>query len=365
MPEPSIQGSIATRHDTGEIGGRGEAAHLGWVDAMRAVACLCVVAYHAIGNDPAHGLRLAEGSFGWMVARLLDLFQMPLFAFVSGRVFAVPTDDPARFRAALGRKTVRIAVPLAVATAIYLVLSRFSGGEVARPIEAFLLPYQHLWYLQATLWLVPAAAIGSLAFRTRPLAFAIGALFVATLAFLIAPDPSFNLLSLAQAVYLAPYFFLGLLLGRLREAGATRLEGSRDRVAIAGLLVLLVIATVLVRFGFEATGGRSMPIQTVAGLSFAVALALLAAVVAPRLPALAPIARASYTIYLFHVATMAPMRMIALKLWPEVPLVPLFFVLVAGGVGVPMVLHAIVMRSRLLAFLIEGVLPRTRGGPAR
>ena len=92
----------------------GRIAH---VEAIRGLACLMVVAYHVIGNDPAHGMRMAEGTAWWVVPRLLDAIQMPLFAFVSGWVFSIPTGDVGRFRAALGRKLLRLALPMEIGRA--------------------------------------------------------------------------------------------------------------------------------------------------------------------------------------------------------------------------------------------------------
>lgn len=157
----TMSSPLDTRETTareGHTAGREAAApgrRLAHVEVVRGLVCALVVVYHAIGSDPLHGLRLPEGSWPWALNRFLDLIDMPLFAFVSGRVFGIATDDPRRFLSAFSKKFIRLGVPLMVVTALYLTLIRVSGHGVGTSVRAaYLLPFEHLWYLQASLWLL-------------------------------------------------------------------------------------------------------------------------------------------------------------------------------------------------------------------
>jgi peptidoglycan/LPS O-acetylase OafA/YrhL len=132
---------------------RGAAARtIGHLETARGLAIVLVVVYHAIGNDPSHGVHAAVGTWPWWTARLFDLVQLPLFAYVSGRVFALPLGDDRRFARALGRKLVRLAVPLVVVTALFMVAMRLSGlGSGPGWVAAYTRSFEHLWYLQASL----------------------------------------------------------------------------------------------------------------------------------------------------------------------------------------------------------------------
>ena len=356
---PAPGDRVAAPRETASGGRR-----LAHVEVVRGLVCALVVVYHAIGSDPLHGLRLPEGSWPWMLNRFLDLVDMPLFAFVSGWVFGIVTDRPERFVAAFGKKFIRLGVPLIVVTAIYLVLVRVSGHGVATGVwAAYLLPFEHLWYLQASLWLLAVAAVGSWIFRRRPMAFAVGITLASIAAFLAVPTFEFNLLSIQQAIYLAPYFFLGHLLARTSESGLVSFEGSRDLRIILPLIGLMAFALTAVWILYR-TGATGV-MQSAPALLFAIALALAVSVAAPHARLLEALGQRSYTIYLFHVISMAPTRMILLKIWPDIPLPLAFVIIVGAGLAVPSLIHAVVSRHPASAFLIEGIVPRRRGATAR
>ena len=65
------------------------------VDTIRAIACIALVSYHAVGGSPAAGMELDSTHWlAMMNAALIDL-RMPLFSFVSGYVFHVATTGAA------------------------------------------------------------------------------------------------------------------------------------------------------------------------------------------------------------------------------------------------------------------------------
>lgn len=331
------------------------AARIAHIEVIRGLACLMVVAYHVIGNDPAHGMRMAEGTTWWAVPRLFDAVQMPLFAFVSGWVFTIATDDLGRFRAGLAKKLLRLALPMASVSLIYLALATATGkGEGRGVLDVLILPYQHLWYLQASLWLVAFAAAGSLVFAGRRGLFAGIGLAVTLAVFLVVPRFGINLLAIEQAIYLAPYFFAGLVL-RTSDAETLVLASRARTGAVLGWLTAVggaaAVLTVLV---FHASGPSDTPMQTAPAFVAATALAGLMMLMRPRSSLLEAIGARSFTIYLFHVFFAAPMREVVLKIWPGVPSLVLFSIVFTVGVGVPFVLHGFITKNRWSALLLLG-----------
>lgn len=351
--------AIAARADTTERPARSASDRMGHVEAIRGLSCMMVVLFHAIGNDEAHGVHAATGSVLWQVQHLLDLIDMPLFAFVSGRVFGIPTADGLRFAAAYARKAIRLVVPFLAVTTLYLVVIRVTGhGVTTSPWDAFTRPFEHLWYLQASLCLMTVAAIGSWLFRGRPMVFAVAILAIATIAYLTLPSSETNYLSWRNAVSLAPFYFLGHLIKVSARRGQITFEGRADRFDVALFGTILIFGLLLL----WAWGQPWQPTRASfrAILVIGLALVLLLTVLAPRSVVLEALAKRSYTIYLFHVFVMSPTRMAFLKIWPTAPVSVLLVLSVAAGIGLPWMLHAMFSRHRITALLFQGVTPAPR-----
>lgn len=328
---------------------------LGHIEAIRGLACLMVVAYHVIGNDPAHGMRMPEGGTWWAVPRVLDAMQMPLFAFVSGWVFSITTGDLGRFRAALGRKLMRLALPMASVSVLYLSLATAVGKADGRTVlDVLFLPYQHLWYLQASLWLIGAAALGALAFGGRMLVFAGFASAASLLLFLPAPHFTVDLLSVGQAIYLAPFFFAGLLTRTADLESAARATNARFAATLGVLVVVGIASAVMTRMAFTTAGPGETWIQTAPAFVFATTLALGLLLMRPRSDVLEAIGTRSFTIYLFHVFFTAPTREVVTRLWPGIPNLLLFAVIFGAGVALPFALHGLLVRNRWSALVLLG-----------
>lgn len=349
MFEPTRRARVAT-----EMSGR-----LLYADAIRGAACLMVVIYHAIGNDPAHGVHAAAGSLAWWVARIVEIFQLPLFAFVSGRVFAITTSDPAAFGAGLARKAFRLAAPLVSTTLLVVAVFHLNGRpNPPSPWSALTTPFEHLWYLQATLWLTFAAALGSFLFRGRPRLFAAGALAASCLAAFVIPLDFPNAMSLRGAVELSPFFFLGLWMKDGADRGVARIEGTVDPLVIAGVGLLSCLA-VLGLWSLPDPWANTMEAQRF-HLLLAMAGVLLASVFALRARALAAVSERSLTIYLFHVLFLPPARGAVLAVWPSAPNEVVVAAAFVAGVAAPWLLHPWISRIPVTGLLFHGIMPKRK-----
>lgn len=329
---------------------------IGYVETIRGLTCFFVVLYHAIGNDPSHGLHAEAGTVYWGIARVLDLVDMPLFAFVSGRVFGIPTGDGRRFLAAYARKMTRLGIPLLSVTTLLLVIVGISGlGPRTTVVAAFTQPFEHLWFLQTSLLLTSLAALGSWIFAERRLTFAIAAALLAGVTYLTTAEPAVNVFSWFNAVVLAPYYFLGHLLAVAAREGKIGFEGRGDGFDTALFGAFLA-------FGLLALWAEAEPFEQSMEvfrdqLLIGLAVVLLLVTHAPRSRLLAKLAERSYTIYLFHVFVLAPTRMIVVKVWPTAPMSVLLIASLTAGIVLPWMLHAVLARHRLTAFLFQGVMP--------
>lgn len=347
-----IETKTAGRAESAPTDARGRIRH---IEVIRGIACLMVVAYHVIGNDPSHGMKMPVGSSWWMVPRILDLVQMPLFAFVSGWVFSIPTSGIEQFGSALGRKLLRLALPMASVSLLYLGLDKLRGrAEGIGPVDVLITPYQHLWYLQASMWLVVAASFALFLARGHSKAMIAAVLALSLPPFLYEPHFHVDLLAIEQALYLAPFFFSGLMANRFGVERRVRSEKSALIASLGGLAVLCVATATLLHGAMPVTALQDMPTHTVTALLLGVALALFLMLARPQSRLLESLGERSLTIYLFHVFFAAPMRELLLRLWPNLPIPLLFTAGFTVGVIAPWLLHDLIRRNRWSALLLLG-----------
>jgi uncharacterized membrane protein len=121
------------------------------IETLRGAACILLVAYHTIGDDPAHGLRVADDSVWRMMTDLFVHLRMPLFSFISGYVLMpVPTGTDT-LGPALLKKLRRLGLPLVTVSILFWIATRLIGPQDGIPFtNVFWLPYKHFWFLQAT-----------------------------------------------------------------------------------------------------------------------------------------------------------------------------------------------------------------------
>lgn len=331
------------------------------VETVRGLAIVLLVAYHVIGSGPGSGLRLEHGTFLRFCADLLVDVRMPLFACIAGYIYA---NRPPKL-AGLGRfvagKLRRLALPGATAALLFAVVAtvlenRFavSPSQLWRPL---VLPFAHYWFLQAILviFLLYGSLDAVLRHRGTPLL-----LGLAAVVFWSDWHPPTRIMSMGHALYLLPFFLLGVLLRRHPPDGRARwiLAGLALGVGLGGLAAN----------GFDllasGTGGTRRDLQSLVTGCAICGAALLAA---PRSQRLARLGPYGLTIYLYHVFATAGLRtaMAAMGLVPWT-----WAALAAGlaaGIGLPVLLHRAAARTRIGRILVLGRWPElpTVGGAGR
>ncbi|MDK0521689.1 acyltransferase [Streptomyces sp. ML-6] len=297
-------------------GGRPPREHRYDIDLIRLLCSVGVILCHtgsafvnAVGREPSGG---AGTYWAGLVADSAGRFAVPLFFAIAGWVVLVgaPPKDGVQLR----RRIVRIVLPLAVWTALYLAWGRLRGtnddpvGDLALDsLLASVRPAYHLWYLYAYIPVVMLLAFVVLV-RSGRRPWGLGAALL-----VLAAAPSlFGDLSRVTGAELprfgwgfGPYQLIYAVLGAFLlalPAGIAGIAGIAGRKRLLWTLPALVALTAVI--GYQHRVHYAIPYASVlvALFSAGVLLSLHRLRIPERLrPRLTRLADASFGAYLVHV----------------------------------------------------------------
>jgi fucose 4-O-acetylase-like acetyltransferase len=333
------------------------------VQTLRGVACILLVAFHAIGNHPWTGLHVADDSGYRLFANLFQYIRMPLFTFLSGFVYAYRPVLPYKALDFTRRKINRLLLPLICVTTLYFAATTLAPADSngVLPLDQmwriYVYPYVHYWFLQAIILIfLFVAVLDRWKLLATPTAYGIALAACITIHLAVdmtyADDVPFGA---AYALHFAVYFMLGLGANRFRSLLLDR------RVSWACLAVLLVAMALHAR---HLMGGAQLDRN---GSLLEVTIAASATLAMVRLfPAFRPleiIGAYSFAIYLFHPFFVAAIRVLS---EPLVGMAAVFTACVIAGVLGPMVLERVLGNVPVVQTLLFGKGPRrTLSEPAR
>ncbi len=305
------------------------------VETLRGLACVLLVAFHVIGSHASSGLRVDEHSLYRQFANLLTHLRMPLFTFLSGFVYAYRPALQGHAGAFAARKLARLLLPLICVSTLYFLLTlAVSEATGKMPLQQmwriYVFPYVHFWFLQAILLVFCAVlvleSLQLLANLWRYLA--VLALAMALHLYVRLENAENAMFSAVQAIYLAPFFLLGL--------GANRFRASLLQPPVIWLSVACFLGAMTVYSIAVATHGHIAEPGTAIGLLIGVSGTLTLIYFFPHLKALELLGAYSFTIYLFHPFFVASTR--AILKFAQVTSTELGFVigLAAGVLGPPL-----------------------------
>lgn len=185
------------------------------IDTLRGLACVFLVAYHVIGNNPSNGLHIESG-FLREINDLLETVRMPLFTFLSGMVYAYRplSGDWTKF---LKGKARRLLIPMLVVGTLFAIIQALVPGTNNKIDNWWLLhiyPVQHFWFVEALFFvfvlIIPLELKRVL--NKRLVTFLIIAAFLA----LAVGQPYTKLLAFKGFVYLTPFFLFGMSIVRFK-----------------------------------------------------------------------------------------------------------------------------------------------------
>jgi glucan biosynthesis protein C len=349
------------------------------LDAVRAVLLMLGVALHSAAvytpdghwlvTDPEH-----DPIFG-LINDAIHSFRMPAFFWLSGyfTAMAMLQSDP---RGYIWRRYLRIGVPLVATWALVnpIQLMLVPAGSTMIPSGPDNVPLFHLWFLVDLLVFTSFALVAMSGGRLLSIAallpsrgiVPLGALFALLAWFLsaavrasgLAYDEPLGLTSAARLASGLPFFAAGLLMH-------PRADFTRAYMSIPGYLWIATIP-VLLWLKPMAEADADVISEPAILASLFVTYITIGSVMRCLKTVLAAVSvkmrfwsDASYTVYLFHHLVV---MIVAIWLIPYTWPVPIKFALVfAVGLGLPAILHQVaVRRSRVLAFLFNGKLGRSR-----
>jgi len=315
-----------------------------YVDTCRGVACVLLVAYHAIGASVGSGLHLAGDSFWRNFADGLIYFRMPMFSFLSGVVYGWRPFTAGNGTHFLLGKVRRLLLPmLVVGTAFAFVQSNTPGVNVS-PVNfttLHIFPVAHYWFSESLFIIfIVVMTLESLNLLGDMRKFIIVLAIATIMQLTVSPPGEFSLFG---ANYLFPFFLCGLGCSRFRIA---KIDFLPIYIAILVGTSSYAIAGVL---GYVARTDRVSIIALLLGVS--ACFSLLTSGWKNR--TLAFIGVYSYAIYLFHVFFTASTRMLLYSMNFK-SVTTLVIVATATGVIGPILVEMIADRFALSRTLLLG-----------
>lgn len=260
------------------------------VETMRGVAILMIVFLHCIST--AHRDYTFYTYFDYLTTPL----HLPLFALISGVVYAFKPVSSGYYMLFVKNKIRRILIPfMVVATIFYGLRSLLPFSTHQAPLseiwKVYIFSYEHLWFLQAIF--VVFLIIAFLEY-TRLISQFKYWLVILLIGFILSVNhPPINFFSLNGTAYLFPYFLLGYGLVIYNHIL------SQKRVIIF-FLVIFILSFLTRQFVWFFEINWNIPrvgyLNTLISMSFCV----VAFFTFKHIPSIAYVGNHSYTIYLYH-----------------------------------------------------------------
>lgn len=267
------------------------------IETMRGVAIVLLVSYHVIGSTQNSGLAIGYPEMLRLFADFFIDVRMPFFAFIAGFVYAIRPPSASTYLRFMTGKFTRLFVPCIFASSLFAVIAVITGSKFAPSFsEMALLPfvsYAHFWFLQSILVIFAAYGLFD-AFAGRR--FACVVLLSSAVVYLSPLSAQATFMSVNGAIYLFPYFMLGVVLNRY----GTQIWFDAERLSLLLLCVVVVCALWNIKILYE-TGSFSTVRRDLQSIGFGTAICVLTFLSAPRLPLLEKLSPYGFTIYLYHV----------------------------------------------------------------
>ena len=334
------------------------------IDAIRGVACILLVAFHVIGEQATHGLRVQPDHPLAMFAEIFIHLRMPLFAMLSGFVYAYRPASSGALKSFFTGKARRLGLPFVFAATLFAGINTALDGAWAVEVAEFWKVYTHgyaqFWFIQSIMTLFVIVGLTDALFGNKRLIPLTGLLVIFCVAFLSKFAAGVSEFAFDRAIYLGPFFITGVLIHRLGDRLPVRFGVALAIVALIGL-GLHTMAT------FNEPG-LTLDRRTFTGLFLALGLSSSLVIFRFRSSWLEKIGRYSYSIYLYHM--FAIMGLQFAYGFSGMPAVPVAMALGMGlGLGLPMIAEEMAkFTGRYVGFvpvLTLGVKPKPRAEKAQ
>jgi fucose 4-O-acetylase-like acetyltransferase len=321
------------------------------IETLRGIACILLVSFHVIGGTAAQGMRVDDDSLARFLNDLFIYLRMPMFAFISGYIYGQFSMDKEKYFNFYVGKIRRLGIPMITVTTLFLIGAHIVDNEYALPFaemyKAYLFSYAHFWYLQASLIIFLIVLILDYFnfLNSKGKAITIFAFFSCLS---ILADNISDFFSLNGAIYILPYFLLGLYLKRFNQSfSKTQILTISTLTAIQLLIVTLVSLKINIDF-LEFNIDK----HSVFGITTSVLCCLFVYVIKTKSSILEKIGYYSFAIYLYHVFFTSGWRMIGDRI--ELNDLVMFVSSLIFGLMMPIFLQKIAKKIDLLNLIFLG-----------
>jgi glucans biosynthesis protein C len=323
------------------------------IETIRGIAIILMVAGHVIGNRGNTGLMVGDHSLWRYIYHSFEYLRMPLFTAISGFVYALkPVSREVVFQFMKG-KSRRIILPFVFVSTLQYCMNAFIPS-VNNPVEIrdiwkiYIWAYGQFWFLQALFFVFITVIVLEINNITNHFQGWLFSLLAAILVLVIAaPWVLTDFLSFTSYLYLLPFFILGIGINRFHN----QLFKKSNIVIVFILLIIGLTFQQLNWFGLI-----KMQDAKYGFLGIFIGLTGIFLIFYIRKPNrfLAELGYYSYGIYLFHVFGTAGSRIISK--WMGIHnLLPLFFIGLFFGLGLPILLELVLLKSQVLRRLFLGL----------
>lgn len=197
------------------------------IETLRGIAIMLVVVGHVIGSGPTGGMQVEQGSVYRYLYCLMENLRMPLFTVISGWVYALHPVEVGSGWSFIVNKMRRLLLPMIFVGTLYFMLQYLTPGtnhkEALSSIwRIYVYPYTLFWYLPALflvfcamIWVEAVSLLSTIERWSVAMVLALG-LCLCELSHII-PVELPNLFAFKNALYLLPFFILGVGLNRFAD----------------------------------------------------------------------------------------------------------------------------------------------------
>jgi len=325
------------------------------VETLRGAAIILVVIGHVIGSGSDGGMQVDDDSFLRHFYYTFEYLRMPLFTVISGWVYALHPVTYKYFNDFILKKIRRILLPMIFVGMAYFLLQYLvpgtnAKGDLAEIWKIVVFPYTLFWYLPSLfLVFVLVAIIDSIrkmeTFTNWLLVFCVALMVLLVRDFFIAQE-SLNFFSYKGAIYLLPFFIMGVGIKRFKDF-------FNNRLFITSLLIILISSLIIQQFSwykiFDYNFSKSGGIGLLIGLTGTILLFRLRW----KVNWLIWFGSFAYSIFLFHAFGTAAGRIIIQKFGIHYSAI-IFIVSLVAGMCFPIIAEKIFDRFGITRMLFLG-----------
>ncbi|WP_289005652.1 acyltransferase [uncultured Parabacteroides sp.] len=218
------------------------------IETFRGIAILLVVMGHVIGSKSTGGMQVDDDSIYRYLYCLFDNIKMPLFIAIAGWVYSLHPVEKGKLSEFILKKAKRLILPMIFVGTTYFILQYLTPGtnnkgDITSIWKIYIYPYTLYWFLPAlflTFIVTSFLDLSNLMNTVKKWAiitFISWGLCFSQVSHII-PDSIPNLFAFKNALYLMPFFFVGVGLNRFKDNLATQ---SMKNIYLIGLIIGVIL----------------------------------------------------------------------------------------------------------------------------